>query len=169
MSRLLLRRVLRSGSRPTPLLLLPPLFPLLPRLRSLLPRLLRLPLLLGGARSHRRARGVADQARAGVARGRERTTSRHLVPRHPQRLALRRGKRPRPPQLRTLLLPLLPRLRPLLLPLLFVRARGNPEAPAWRSRNQDELVRSQVAQNFGLRRRPDSRLQLDIEEKCAVT
>ena len=43
------RRVLRSGSRLTPLLLLPPLFPLLPRLRSLLPRLLGLPLLLGGA------------------------------------------------------------------------------------------------------------------------
>jgi hypothetical protein len=91
------------------------------------------------------------------------------VPRHSQRLSLRCGKRPRLLQKRTLLLPLLPRLRPLLLPLLFVRARGNPEDPAWRSRNQDELVRSQVAQNFGLRRTLHSRLQLDIEEKSTVT
>ena len=107
--------------------------------------------------------------RVGVARGRERTTSRQLVPRYLQRLALRCGKRPRPLQVRTLQLPLLPWLRPLLLPLLFVSARGNPEDPTWRSRNQDELVRSQVAQNFGLRRTLHSRLQLDIEEKSTVT
>ena len=74
-----------------------------------------------------------------------------------------------PLRVRTLLMPLLPRLRPLLLPLLFVSARGNPEDPTWRSRNQDELVRSQVAQNFGLRRMPHSRLQHDVEEKSTVT